>query len=294
MDGKFEKRLQRLEKQLHNLSADFDELRKETDDTTREFNKEFTHLVDNDAAFSNRFKTLDKVSKVLVEVDKELSALHEEINEERKSFTKEVAPLFDADSENKKKIKNLENTSKNIMARIETARGETAKLAANVSAFEKVWNPNVLKRVSNTLGDVNKTIAAIEKRDSKNVRNLDKVHSGIFAIAKHAAHIEAEHIDTKMAAGELAKKAENLKDTMDYFFKQSESLNNRINANTTGLADIANTLDVIKDKLLAVEGQSAQLSEIKDMLAQNSKNIDQLTQRLAYLEKATVKTIVLE
>lgn len=294
MDGNFEKRLQRLEKQLHNLSSDFDELRKEIDDTTHKFNKEFTYLVDTDKRFDNKLKTLDKVSKVLVEIDKELSALHEEIDDERKSFTKEVTPLFDSDVEKNKKIKSLENADKNIVARIEAARGETAKLAANVSVFEKVWNPNVLRRVANTLGDVNKTIAAIEKRDAKNTRNLDKVHTGIFTIAKHASDIESERIDTKMAARELAKKAENLKNTMDYFFKQSENLNNRINTNTAGLADIANTLEVIKDKLLTVEGQSAQLSEIKDMLAQNSKNINQLTQRIAYLEKATVKTIVLE
>ena len=120
------------------------------------------------------------------------------------------------------------------------------------------------------------------------------MQSGLFSISKHASDIEAEHIDAKMAARELTKKAENLKDTMNYFFKQSESLNNRINSNTTSVSEIASTLDLIKDKILALESQSAQLSEIKDMLEQNARSIDQLTQRIAYLEKATVKTIVLE
>jgi len=289
-----EKKLFKLEHQLDKLSANFDSLRGEIDSVTRGFNKEVTELYDSDANFAKRIGTLEKINKVLSTIDSELTSLHEEIDEERKSFTKEVEPLFDADVENKKKFKSLDAIDKSILARITAARTEIANVAVKQAAMEKAWNINVLKRTAKTVEDVNKTIAAIEKRDSKNVRNLDRVQSGLFSISKHASDIEAEHIDAKMAARELTKKAENLKDTMNYFFKQSENLNNRINSNTTSVSEIASTLDLIKDKILALESQSAQLSEIKDMLEQNARSIDQLTQRIAYLEKATVKTIVLE
>ncbi len=294
MADAIEKRLKRLESQLAKLNANFDSLRGELDSTMHGFNKEVTELYDLDADFTKKFKILDKLGKTVSSMDSELATLHEEIDEERKSFSKEVMPLFDAETENKKKFRSVAAINRNMSAKIDATRTEIANVAAKQAAMIKSWNINVLKRTDKTLADVNKVIEAIEKRDSKNVRNLDKVHSGIFAISKHAADIEAEHIDAKMTARELVIKAENLKDTMNYFFKQSESLNNRINSNTAAATEITAALELIKDKILALESQSAQLTEIKDMLEQNSRNIDQLTQKIAYLEKATVKTIVLE
>jgi chromosome segregation protein len=263
MAATVEKRLRRLESQLSKLNRNLDSLGKKFDSANRMTYRELAAVVANDAKIVKKIKDAEKI---------------ENTNH----------------SENQRKIRNLEVLNKNISARITAARTETANVAAKQSAMEKSWNINVLNRTAGATAEVTKALATLEKRDSKNVRNLDKIRSGIFAISSHAANIEAEHVDARMIAKELATKAENLKDTMNHFFKQSESLNNKVNTNAAGLSELASTLEVIKDKLVALENHPTQLTELKELLDQNLKNIDQITHRIAYLEKATVKTIVLE
>jgi predicted nucleic acid-binding Zn-ribbon protein len=289
-----EKRLRRLEGRLDKLDKNFISLREEINSELRSINKEHAELFDADAASAKKLKEIDKVNAVVSDINSELDSLRAEVDEERVAFSKEITPLFDADNENKKKVRSLEAAGKNTSARIDLARTDTAKAVAKQAAFEKSWNPAVLKKVAETLGMLNKAIVDIERRDSKNMRNLTKLQTGMFAISKHARDIEAEHTDARFAARELAEKAKNLKETVDYFFKNTESLNNKINANAAGLAEITDTLELAKNKILALENQSAQLTDLNEKLEQASRNIDQLIQKVAYLEKATVKTIVLE
>lgn len=294
MADAIEKRLRRLEGRLDKLDKNFTSLREEINSELRSINKEHAELFDADAASAKKFKELDKVNAVVLDMNSELDSLRAEVDEERVAFSKEITPLFDAENENKKIFRSLYAANKNILARIELARTDAAKIAAKQAAFEKSWNPSVLKKIAETLGLLNKAIADIERRDSKNMRNLTRLQNGVSAISKHARDIEAEHTDARFAARELAEKAKNLKETVDYFFKNTESLNNRINANAAGLAGITDTLELAKNKILALENQSAQLTDINEKLEQASRNIDQLIQKVAYLEKATVKTIVLE
>lgn len=289
-----EKRLRRLEGRLGKLDKNFTSLREELDSALRGMNKEHAELFDADSTFTKRFKELDKVNDVVSDINSELDSLRAEVDEERVAFSKEITPLFDADNENKKRFRSLLAADKAILARANLARIDTAKVAAKEAAFEKSWNPSVLKKIAETLGMLNKAIADIERRDSKNMRNLTRIQTGIFAISKHARDIEAEHTDARFAARELAEKAKNLKETVDYFFKNTESLNNRINANTSGLTEITSALELARDKILSLESQSAQLADISEKLEQASRTIDQLVQKVAYLEKTTVKTIVLE
>ena len=256
-------KIARLEGHLAALNKKFDTFKKTADSTTNNINIGISEAIHNDSAIVKKIRADERTE----------SANH---------------------SENKNKIKNLDATNRNIYSKINAIKGDIAKISARQDAMEKSWNPSVLKRISETISSVNDMLIATEKRNSKNVRILERIHAGISAISQHASHIEAEHTDAKFAAKELADKAKNLKETVDYFFKNTESLNNRINANTAGLTDLTNTLDMIKDKLLAVENQSAQLAKFSGMLEQNSRNIDQLIQKVAYLEKATIKTIVLE
>ncbi len=294
MADAIEKRLRRLEGRLDKLDKNFTSMQEEISSELRSINKEHAELFDADAASAKKFKELDKVNAVVLDMNSELDSLRAEVDEARVSFSKEITPLFDAENENKKIFRSLYAANKNILARIELARTDAAKVAAKQAAFEKSWNPSVLKKIAETLGLLNKAIADIERRDSKNMRNLTRLQNGMSAISKHARDIEAEHTDARFAARELAEKAKNLKETVDYFFKNTESLNNRINANAAGLAGITDTLELAKNKILALENQSAQLTDINEKLEQASRNIDQLIQKVAYLEKATVKTIVLE
>ncbi|MEM2874150.1 MAG: hypothetical protein QW063_01730 [Candidatus Nanoarchaeia archaeon] len=141
---------------------------------------------------------------------------------------------------------------------------------------------------------MSKALVMLEKKSAANVKNLEKTNAGIVAISKHASDIEAEHLDAKFAAEELAKKADNLKDTVDHFFKQIDIVNSKLNANTATLLDITSILETLKGRLEAVEAQAANLSQINETINNQAKLIEQLTQRLAYLEKATVKTVVLD
>lgn len=239
-------------------------------------------------------RRLRKLESRLDRLDKNFISLQEETDSAIVSINKEHTKLFNADAENKKKIKVLDVVSKSTFAKADIARADAAKIAAKQIAFEKSWNPVVLKKIAETLGIVNKMMASIELRDSKNTRNFGRLQASMLSLSKHASDIEAEHTDAKLAARELASKANNLKETVDYFFKNAENLNNRINTNASNLVEVTNALDLIKDKLVALENQSGQLANVSDALEHASRNIDQLVQKVAYLEKATVKTIVLE
>jgi chromosome segregation ATPase len=237
---------------------------------------------------------LHKIERNISTLDSDYDSIIKNIDSERKSFKKEIEPLFDAEAENKKIFKSLSATNKNIMTKINVVAGGMEKLAARQVTYEKAWNPAVLKKTVETITATNNALELIEKRDLKNVKTIEKVGHGLFAISNHARDIEAGHIDARAAARELSIKAKNLQETVDYFFKNTESLNNRINANSAGMADIVAALDMMKDKLAAVESQATQLTDMKDKLEQNMRSAEQLAQRIAYLEKATVKTIVLE
>jgi len=239
-------------------------------------------------------KRLRKLESRLDRLDKNFASLQEETDSAIVNINKEHTKLFNADAENKKKIKVLDIINKSTLAKTDIARADAAKIAAKQAAFEKNWNPVVLKKIAETLGIVNKMMASIEARDSKNTRNFNRLQSSMLSLSRHASDIEAEHTDAKLAARELANKANNLKETVDYFFKNAENLNNRINTNASNLVEVTSALDLIKDKLVALENQSTQFTNVSDALEQASRNIDQLVQKVAYLEKATVKTIVLE
>ncbi len=292
--GGFNARIVRLEKGLQKLNGNFNSLRGELNSSLHGTNKEISQLFEVCSALSKNIKRFDKVEKDISTLDSGHNIMAKEVDQERKSLTKEIEPLYDMEAENKKAFRSIAAANKNIVTKINATNDNIEKLAARQFAYEKAWNPAVLKKTVETISEVNKTLETMEKRDSKNAKTIEKVQHGIVAVSGHARDIEAEHIDAKAAARELAIKAKNLQETVDYFFKNTESLNNRINSNSAGMTDIVAALDMIKNKLAAVESQTTQLAEIKNRLEQNARSAEQLAERVAYLEKATVKTIVLE
>ncbi len=237
-----------------------------------------------------RIKKLESLLKLRAEFDE----LAEEFSDEIKSINKEITPLFDASSSAEKKFNQLSKTDANIIATMSGMRTVLSKMDSKASQMEKAWDVTTLKKIVDGMAVLSKTLAALEKKSSDTNRKLERTNNGIIAIARHASDIEAEHADAKYAADELAKKAENLRDTMEHFFKQVDAVDNKLNANATALSDLATAVESFKGRIESLESQNTIISDLSTQLQQQSQTVDQLTKRLAYLEKATVKTIVLD
>ena len=127
-------------------------------------------------------KRLRKLESRLDKFDRNFISLQEETDSAICGINKEHTKLFNADAENKKKIKVLDIINKSTFAKADIARADAAKIAAKQIAFEKSWNPIVLKKIAETLGIVNKMMASIEMRDSKNTRNFSRLQASMLSL----------------------------------------------------------------------------------------------------------------
>jgi len=295
-----EQRLRKVESLLK-LPGQFDALRKEFDDEFRALNKQLTPLYDKDAELENRLKALDVINANIAKLQKGLDKLSGSIDGVRKEFdaeirsvSKEIAPLFDKDIELDKKIKSIDRTDDEIVSTIDKLQSTLAGVNGKVSAMERTWNTTTLKGVVNNIEAITKALASLERKSTDVVRKLYKTNAGVVAISQHASDIEAEHKDAKFASEELSRKADNLKETVDSFFGQIDAVDGKLNANAAALSDLTSAAEALKDRIETIEAKAPDAAQLKMMLDEQSKMLDQLAQRLTYLEKITVKTIVLE
>ena len=296
----FEQRITKLEK-LFKLQEQFDDLRKEFDDELRALNKQLTPLYDKDAELENRFKALDTINANISKLQKSIDKLSDAIDGTRKEFDaeirsvkKEMTPLFDKDIELGKKIRSIGKTDEDLITTLAHLQANVTNIGKKVSGMEQTWSTPTLKSIVDGMSTVTKTLTSLEKRSADVVRKLERTNAGVVAISKHASDIEAEHRDAKFASEELVKKSENLKETVDSFFKQIDAVDSKLNSDATALSDLTAAIEALKGRLESVEGQTPNFVQLKELLDDQSKITDQLLQRLAYLEKVTVKTIVLD
>ena len=60
------------------------------------------------------------------------------------------------------------------------------------------------------------------------------------------------------------------------------------------LNEITNTIQLMKNRLDASEQRAMTVAQLREMMDEANKYLEQLAQRMAYLEKITAKTIVIE
>lgn len=238
----------------------------------------------------NRLKKLESLSKLQAEFDE----LAEEFSNEIKAVNKEITPLFDNDVASDKKIIGVEKTMKVLISNVSKLQAGLVAMDRKAASMERAWSVPALKRIVDGMAMLSKTQMLLEKRSAELNRKLERTNAGMVAIAKHASDIEEQRQDAKYASEELAKRASNLKDTMDHFFKQIDAVDSKLNANANALSDLTGIIETLKARLDTVESQNPIISQMSTQSDQQSQTIDQLNKRLAYLEKTTVKTIVLD
>ena len=239
-------------------------------------------------------RDLDKLRKRVLKLSDNFDRLREEIDSEIHDIKKETTPLFDKNIELDRRTKALEKANAKMNTNMSGLADATGKINKRVSALVAAWNPEVLKSMVSGMDSFSKALKSLEKRSAATLKNLNKTNAGVVAIANHAGDIEAEHTDAKFAAKELSEKSDNLNDTVKQFFQQTDAVNSKLTANASILDDLTSAIELMKDRLNATEEKAATISEVRALLEENSRMLSQLAQRLAYLEKISVKTIVLD
>ena len=239
-------------------------------------------------------KDLDKLSKQISKLTREIEALRKMQSAEKKAVRQDFQFASSRDTELGRRIKDLGRAQTALQTKIEVVSDTLVQLDNRMANVEAAWNPSVLKQIVGNLESFSRAISSLEKHSASTLKNIERTNNGVLAIARHAKDIEAEHMDAKIAATELADKTEHLNETVKQFFKQTEAVNSRLDANMSVLNEITNTIQLMKNRLDASEQRAMTVAQLREMMDEANKYLEQLAQRMAYLEKICAKTIVIE
>ena len=243
---------------------------------------------------TNPQKALEsKVRKHRRELDTVSSNLsrHKRATEsELAAIRRELVSLRSRDLKASRMIRELELE----VPRMRDLKNSVIEVNRKILALESAWNPKILQRMVGGMESFSKALGGLERRSSSTLKNLERTNAGMVAISQHARDIESERTDAKFAARELADKAENLNETVQNFFKQTDALNSRLNSNMTVLNEITSTIELLKNKIDSMEQQINNVNQLKSLMEENSRHLSELSGRIGYVEKVSTKTVVIE
>jgi archaellum component FlaC len=278
-----ERRISKLSRQLNQVSSELASFKAAA-------RREVTSSVASVRAELGNFKKASekKVSSSISGVSSELSSF-------KKTARREVSSIVARQQkEHKKDVQEMGKGELRLGADLERVRSVVGAIGNRVSRVEAAMNPAVMKQIVSNLDKFSQALKAMERHNTGTLSSLEKTNTGIVAIAQHSRDIEREHNDAKIAASELAKRSANLDASVKEFFKQTEAVNGKLNANLTVLDEMTKTMALLSTRMSEMEKKAQDIEHLRVAVNDANKYIEQMAQRLAYFEKIAVKTYVIE
>ena len=238
--------------------------------------------------------SLESHKKNLSTLEKEFDVHRGEMLDEIKSINKNLGPLYDTDTELGKSVKDLELMDKKLLSEINKVERKVKDVKDIVQNVESTFNPEALRKLKAQIHELANFANQIGKRDESQLKTLQRVDRRIGIVEKHSETIDEEKTAIKESADALALHAAELKQTVGGYTDQLVELSGKVSANIAKTADISEQANALMKRLESVEGQLVAASELSRILEEHSSLLAQIAKRLEYLEKTTVKTVVLD
>lgn len=283
---KAEKRVhQRISKKIEQVSKTVKE---------KDVSRHVPKLLADVAALSklaNRVEALEKNHKAL---NKEIDVHRTESLDEIKSINKNLGPLYDKDTAQGKEISGLKADAHSLGTEIEKVEKKVKDAKDIVLNIEGAYSIDALKRLKQGIAHIESSFKTLYNKDASMLKGLQRIDRRIAVVERHSARVDAEKAAIKESADALAQYAQQIKETVGGYSDQLVELSSKVSATIGKTADMDAQLRVLLARLQTAEGQQAALGEISQLLDKNSKLLAELALRLDYLEKATIKTIVVD
>ncbi|MEM4713933.1 MAG: hypothetical protein QXQ79_00075 [Candidatus Nanoarchaeia archaeon] len=270
------KTLKKTNAQIKSLEKNLKASKKETAllySNNKDLQKEIDKLR---SAVTNLAKTTNNLTSELKEIKTEIGTYKKDIN---------------AKTENLRKETNV--TSLKLTEIISLLNKDLENLKEKVSVIENTWNSDTLNSLVSEIKTISLNAKDLKKQSEKNLKNFDRINAGLVAIAKHSEDIKHEQQTSQEFAAELSKKSENLEKTAQSFFTSVDALNSKLNISVSALNDLASVVENLKMQLNDAENKINTLLNLQSVVAENNAILSELKKRLEYLEKVTVKTVVI-
>lgn len=261
---------------------------------TGEHKKLQEEFAENNAKIKDTLNVSEKTKKNLDVLEKEFDEHREEMMDEIKSINKNLGPLYDKDTELEKDIKELGLMDKKLLSEIAKVERKAKDAKDIVENVESVFSPEAIRKLKLQLIEANNSAKLVESNDLRALKKLQNIDRRIGVVAKHAETMGAEKEAMQQSAEALAQHAAELKETIGGYSDQLVELSGKVSANIAKTADIDAEVHAILHRLESAESQISAVTDISRAMQEQSALLAQIARRLEYLEKTTVKTVVLE
>ena len=218
----------------------------------------------------------------------------DDVFDEIKAVNKSIGAVYDKEAHHDKEIKDLKVVDNKLLSEIDTIERKVKSVKDIVANIEREFNADTIKKFKQTLDDFSSTFKLLEAKDLQLLTTLQRVDKRLAGIEKHSGQIDAEREEIKETSEKLTQNAQELKDTVNNYAEQMLELSNKVSANISKTADINEQVNAMLSRIETAEGQTAALNQLAKALEQNSRLLAELAKRVDYLEKTTVRTVVLD
>ncbi|MBI2041080.1 MAG: hypothetical protein HYT16_03175 [DPANN group archaeon] len=287
-DERFAKKVEKILAEKEKLIAAISEkMSKEKDDMRKDLEATETRIMTEEDKFREDIKKFHKDHNVWDIAFDNVEATQKEIEGKLDNFTKLEKHLQKQGTDLSRQINDSNKRSEALSRKFEHAEKV-------VDEFESVIKPGAIKKLHENIGGLAKNIVAVDKIN-------DKLHDKLLAVDKRMANVE-RHARTAEAAGnkaeELSSKSEHRAEELDRMFKASAE---RLNTIDTKFSEFQNAVAEIKDENFTIKEQAAAMEQNFEALGKMAGQIDEinaalknLQQHIAYLEKISMRTMVIQ
>jgi len=285
------KEITKLAKGLGSINKDFDIFRKEVDDELKTLNKGFAPILDKNEAQEKEISELransQKLAKSTEGVRKSVESLHAEFHDGVKPLGKNIAAVLDKNMEQDSKIKDLEAIDNKMLSTIDGFERDIDGMKDIIKDVENTFSIGALDKLSNSIKSFGKTLNKMEEDDDELVKSLEKVDRRIGNVERKAADVEMAQQEAKNMAEMLSQNAEEFKSVVNTHTENMVAMSSKVNAALNQYTDIEQMTVDLQNRMRTIENQLS-------LLNQNSQILSELARKVAYLEKTTSKTIVVD
>ena len=251
-------------------------------------------LADNNVKVKDVLNISGKTKKGLDILEKEFDEHREEMTDELKAINKNLGPLFDKDAELEKHAKELELMDKKLMSEINKVEKKARDVKDIVQNVEDTFNTETIKKLKSQLIAANNSAKLVESDDLNIMKKLQSIDRKIGVIERHSNSMNEEKEAMRNSAEQLAEHAAELKTTIGGYADQLIELSGKVSANIAKTADVDAEVHAIVKRLEILESQLSSVADMVNVVQEHSSILAQIARRLEYLEKTTIKTVVLD
>jgi len=266
----------------------------ERDVKTMDVRKQLARLAQDLGLFQKVAKRVTVLEKELASVNKAVDSQQKETAEEFKSINKQFGPILDGGSEHDKRLKELESANKKLLSSMEDLERELKGVKEIVKDVEVTFSVDAFNRLAHGISALTKNLRAIEEDDDELIKTLQKVDKRIGTVEDRAAEVGVAQREAKDVADSLTQHAADFKDMLEEYSEKMLSMSSKVNAAISQNVDLNQQTNELNSRLVTTEEQLAALNEIRGAMDHNSQVLADISKRLAYLEKSTVKTLIVD